>query len=84
MTGMDLKAISLFVGNPNVGKKLFTTDPGVGIVLPIRINVYEDHGRTFVNYFKPSSQLASFDDPRLVEMGRRLDGKLAKMTGMLR
>ncbi len=84
MTGMHLKAVSLFVGNPNVGKKLFTTDAGVGIVLPVRINIYESHGRTHVNYFKPSSQLASFDNPKLVKMGHMLDGKLDKMTGMLR
>jgi uncharacterized protein (DUF302 family) len=84
MTGMNLKAVSLFVGNPNVGKKLFTEDSGVGIVLPVRINVYERNGATYVNYFEPSEQLKAFHDKKLVMMGQMLDQKLAKMTGMLK
>ncbi|MDQ6950327.1 MAG: DUF302 domain-containing protein [Mariprofundales bacterium] len=84
MTGMNLKAISLFVGNPNVGKKLFTANAGVGIVLPVRINVYESNGATYVNYFEPSGQLKFFRSRKLVKMGHMLDHKLAKMTGMLK
>lgn len=83
MTGMNLKAISLFVGNPNVGKKLFTGDSGVGIVLPVRVNIYESNGATYVNYFEPSEQLRAFHNKKLVKMGHMLDQKLAKMTGML-
>lgn len=83
MTGMNLKAISLFAGNPVMGKKLFSVNTGVGIVLPMRINVYESNGTTYVNYFKPSEQLQAFHDPKLVKMGHMLDEKLAKMTGML-
>ena len=84
MTGMKLKAISLFVGNPTVGKKLFTEDSGVGIVLPVRVNIYERNGVTYVNYFEPSEQLKSFHDKKLVMMGSMLDKKLANMTSMLR
>jgi len=83
MTGMDLKAISLFVGNPNVGKKLFTANSGVGIVLPARINIYEGNGSTYINYFKPSAQLKAFGNDKLVMMGQMLDKKLHKMTAML-
>jgi len=84
MSGMNLHAVSLFVGNPNVGKKLFTENSGVGIVLPVRINVYEQNGTTYVNYFEPSAQLKSFHDKKLVMMGQMLDKKLGMMTGMLR
>ena len=83
MTGMNLKAISLFVGNPNVGKKLFSADAGVGIVLPVRVNVFERSNGTYINYFKPSEQLKPFHERKLVMMGTKLDKKLANMTGML-
>lgn len=83
MTGI-LKAISLFVGNPNVGKKPSIENSGVCIVLPVRVNVFEQDGSTYVNYFKPSEQLKSFHDKKLVITGQMLDKKLAKTTGMLK
>ncbi|MGC8654813.1 MAG: DUF302 domain-containing protein, partial [Candidatus Kryptoniota bacterium] len=39
MTGIKLNAVSLFVGNPTVGHKLFSADRAVGFVVPIRVNV---------------------------------------------
>jgi len=50
MAGIQLKATSLFVGNPTVGQKLFDQNLGAGLVIPIRVNVYEDKdGNTYVN-----------------------------------
>jgi uncharacterized protein (DUF302 family) len=84
MTGLKLNAISLFVGNPNIGKKLFTADRGVGIVVPVRVNIYENtDGKTYVGYFKPSAQLARFKNENIRKIAKMLDEKLAKLTGML-
>jgi uncharacterized protein (DUF302 family) len=84
MTGLKLNAISLFVGNPNIGKKLFTADRGVGIVIPVRVNVYENtNGKTYVGYFKPSAQLARFKNENIRKIAKMLDEKLAKLTDML-
>ena len=84
MTGLKLNAITLFVGNPNIGKKLFTADRGVGIVVPVRVNVYENtDGKTYVGYFKPSAQLALFKNENIQKIAKMLDEKLAKLTDML-
>jgi uncharacterized protein (DUF302 family) len=84
MTGLKLNAESLFVGNPNIGKKLFTADRGVGIVVPVRVNVYENtDGKTYVSYFKPSAQLTRFKNENIRKIARMLDEKLAKITDML-
>jgi uncharacterized protein (DUF302 family) len=84
MTGLKLNAVSLFVGNPNIGKNLFTADRGVGIVVPVRVNVYENtNGKTYVSYFKPSAQLAGFNNENIRKIAKMLDEKLAKLTDML-
>jgi len=84
MTGLSLKATSLFVGNPQVGKKLFTADKGVGVAIPVRLNIYENtDGNTYVNYVKPSSQLSNFDNKKIQMIGGKLDEKLGMLTKMI-
>lgn len=84
MTGLNVNAISLFVGNPQVGNKLFSADHGVGIAVPVRVNIFEGtDGNTYVNYVKPSFQLASFKNDKIQMIAQKLDEKLAMLTGML-
>ena len=84
MTGISLKAVSLFVGNPQVGKKLFTANPGVGLVVPVRVNIYEGKdGKTYVNYIKPSFDLSSFNNEDINKIAHMLDKKLSMLTGMI-
>ena len=84
MTGLELNAISLFVGNPNIGNKLFSADRGVGVAIPARINIYENSdGKTYVNYFKISKQLADYENEEIQKIAIMLDEKMAKLTGML-
>jgi len=84
MTGIKLNAISIFVGNPTVGNKLFTADRAVGFVVPIRVNVFENlDGKTYISYVKPSSQLASLNNKQVNMIAQMLDQKLAMLTGML-
>lgn len=84
MTGLRLNAISFFVGNPIIGKKLFAANHGVGIAIPVRVNVYEDtDGKTYVNYVKPSDQLAPFKNEDIKNTSIMLDEKLSMLTGML-
>jgi uncharacterized protein (DUF302 family) len=85
MTGLKVKSETLFVGNPNVGKQLFSQEPGAGLVLPIRINVYQDaRGQTYVRYIPPSHELGGFGNPQVTQIAKMLDGKLQNMTAMLR
>jgi uncharacterized protein (DUF302 family) len=84
MTGISVKAISLFVGNPQVGNKLFTENRAVGLVVPVRLNVYEGNdGKTYVNYVKPSFNLSSFNNEKINKIAGSLDQKLAMLTGMI-
>jgi uncharacterized protein (DUF302 family) len=84
MTGLKVKSETIFVGNPTMGKQLFEIEPGAGIALPVRVNVFENAaGRTVVAYIPPAQQLAGFDNPMLDKAAGMLDAKLAAMVGML-
>ncbi len=84
MTGLRVKSETVFVGNPTVGKGAFSADPGVGIALPIRINVFDDgHGNTIVSYVPPSYLLRNLGNAKVSEIAGMLDGKLQNLVGML-
>lgn len=84
MTGLHVQSETVFVGNPTVGKGVFSADPGAGIVLPIRVNVFDDgRGNTFVSYVPPSHLLKELGNPKVTEIARMLDGKLQNLVGML-
>jgi len=84
MTGLQLNATSLFIGNPTIGKKLFSADRGAGVAVPVRVNIYQNQdGTTYINYVKPSQQLAPFKNDAVSTIGQMLDNKLGKLTSML-
>lgn len=83
MTGLNVKVHTFFIGNPNVGKQAFSADPSVGLVIPVRVNVYEENGKTYVSYFKPSEEFASFNNQKVKMIGDKLDGKLQMMMKMI-
>ena len=83
MTGLSINAHSFFVGNPNVGKQAFSADPSVGLVIPVRINVYEENGSTYVNYFKPTDLFSSFNNSNVKMLAQKLDEKLTMMMKMV-
>ena len=84
MTGLKLKATSLFVGNPTIGKKLFSANPGIGVAVPIRVSVYEDKaGSVHISYVKPSKQFAPFKNDEIAMVGKKMDENLSMLTGML-
>lgn len=84
MTGLNVESETLFVGNPRVGKMLFSANPGAGAVVPIRINIYKDTaGQTVVRYVPPSQELDKFDNPTISKTARMLDKKLHGLVSML-
>ena len=82
MTGLSINGESLFIGNPNVGKDLFSDNKAVGLAVPIRINIYDDNGTTYINYFTPSSELANFKGDKVKMISQELDKKVAMLPGM--
>lgn len=82
MTGLSIKAESLFIGNPTVGKNAFSDNKAVGLAIPLRLNVYEENGATYINYFTPSSELGYFDGAAVKTIGAELDKKIQMLIGM--
>lgn len=79
MIGLHLAgAEAFFIGNPVVGKKLFTKSPAVGAVVPLRIYVWEAGGESHVGYFQPSALMSAID-PKLEMAGKMLDMKFARI-----
>jgi len=84
MTGLKVESETVFVGNPTVGKELFTEEPGAGLVVPIRVNIYADaQGSTWVSYIPPSEQLGSYQNAKVSQVAAMLDGKLHDLVQML-
>lgn len=82
--GLSMNGISLFLGNPVIGRQLFTLDRSVGISIPFRINIYEDaDGKAFVNYLKPSTSLSFYKDEKIRKAGAMLDKKFEMLTTMI-
>lgn len=80
MTGLHLAgAESFLIGNPRVGKKLFSMNPAVAAVIPSRISVWVSDGTTYVGYFKPSAQMGTIS-PHLAKPGQMLDMKFQKIA----
>jgi uncharacterized protein (DUF302 family) len=84
MTGLKVYSETVFVGNPTVGKKLFSAEPGSGLVVPVRVNLYVDtRGDTVMSYIPPTEQLAGFHNPKVDMVAKMLDEKLQSMAKML-
>ena len=84
MTGLRTQSETVFVGNPTVGKKLFSAEPGAGLVVPVRINLYADaDGHTILSYIPPSQELGAFDNAEVTGVAKMLDQKLHMMAQML-
>lgn len=76
MTGIKLEGAQTFlVGSPQMGKQAFGMNPAAGAVLPARVYVWSDKGKTYIGYFKPSTQLSAIS-PGFSMMGGMLDKKL--------
>lgn len=82
VTGLTLKSDALFIGNKTVGKEAFSDNPAVGLALPIRVNIYEEKGVTYISYFTPSSALGNFKGDKVKMIGQELDQKMAMLTGL--
>ncbi len=79
MTGLHLQGESFLVGSPVMGKKAFGMDPAAGVVLPARVYVWEQGGKTYIGYIKPSFVLNEVS-PGFAMMANMLDQKLAMVA----
>ena len=77
MTGFHMKGESFLIGNPNIGKKLFSVDHAVGLFIPPRVFVYQArNGHTYVSYEEPSEQMGQLNNAKISMMAKMLNMKL--------
>lgn len=71
----------LIFGNPKLGTPVLQADIRSGLVLPLRVLVYDDDGQTVFIYETPGAMLSSYDVPADAEAIGKMAGALGKLTG---
>ncbi|MDJ1008036.1 MAG: DUF302 domain-containing protein [Paracoccaceae bacterium] len=78
---MDLGEAELLVfGNPRLGTPVLQADIRAGLVLPLRVLVYDDGGQTVFLYEDPAAMLSDYEVPGETEAVGRMTGALANLT----
>jgi uncharacterized protein (DUF302 family) len=75
------KAIQYVVGNPLFALQMTQHDIRASLYAPLRVLIYEDkHGKTCVEYDKPSSLFGQFGNDRIAPTAAMLDKKLEALV----
>ncbi len=78
--GIKIRGNQIFeIFRPDYAKRIFDRNLQAGIEPPLRIYIYEAGNKTFVVYRKPSSIFKLYDDPVLMDIGKKLDVILEKI-----
>lgn len=76
--------VQYLMGNHVFAQRMFQHDPSVMLYAPLRTAIYVDHDdRTWFTIDQPSNLFDSFNDPRIAQVGRELDTKLADLLDHL-
>src|SRR6185369_10352710 len=67
------------VCQPQQAKKVLEENMEVSTVLPCRISIYEENGRTVVATLKPTRLLALFNTPQLKELAQEIEETMLKI-----
>lgn len=85
LLGHKTQAMTYMMGNNVVVETMYRHNPAVMLYAPLRTAIYEDYsGAIHFSIDQPSTRFASFGDPRITEVGRLLDTKLAELLSLLR
>ena len=69
------------VCNPGQAAKVLSTDMRLNMVLPCRISVYTEKGRTKIGLIKPEQMLSALsNDAALVQVAKEVEEKTIKMV----
>jgi hypothetical protein len=84
LAGHERRAITYLMGNNVIAETMFRHDPGIFLYAPMRTLIYEDAtSGVHFSIDQPSSKFGSFADPRIAEVGRLLDAKLANLLRLM-
>ena len=86
LSGQEKRCSLYLVGNPVIANKIISIEPGASLYVPFRVALYEAGGPegAIISYDRPSSFLATFGGPELVEIGLSLDRKIDGVAAALR
>ena len=81
LVGQKKKAIQYLIGNPLFAIQMTQHDIRSSLYAPLRVLLYEDeHGKTCVEYDKPSSLFGQFGNAKVTEVATMLDRKLEQLV----
>jgi uncharacterized protein (DUF302 family) len=81
LAGQKKKAIQYVVGNPLFAIQMTQHDIRASLYAPLRVLIYEDeHGKTCVEYDRPSSLFGQFGNAKATEVAAMLDRKLEQLV----
>jgi uncharacterized protein (DUF302 family) len=81
LAGQKKKAIQYLVGNPLFAVKMTQHDIRAGLYAPLRVLLYEnEHGKTCVEYDRPSSLFGQFGNAKVTDVATMLDRKLEQLV----
>ena len=80
--GVEMPPMTLMIfGNPKIGTPAITASPEAGLVLPLRVLVYEDEaGQTWLAWEEPGEMLTARGVPADAPVIGRIAGALDKLT----
>ncbi len=64
---------------PQQAKKVLDENMSVSTVLPCRISIYEEGGKTILATLKPTTLLAMFNAPQLNEVAQEMEATIVKI-----
>lgn len=81
LAGQEKKAIQYLVGNPLFAIQMTQHDIRASLYAPLRVLLYEnEHGKTCVEYDKPSSLFGQFGNAKVTDVANMLERKLAQLV----
>jgi uncharacterized protein (DUF302 family) len=81
LVGQKKKALQYLVGNPLFAIQMTQHDIRASLYAPLRVLLYEnEHGKTCVEYDKPTSLFGQFGNAKVTDVSTMLDRKLEQLV----
>jgi uncharacterized protein (DUF302 family) len=77
--GFERECLIFEVCQPQQAKKVLDQDMSASTALPCRISIYEEDGKTILATLKPTTLLAMFNAPQLVEVAQEVEDTIVKI-----
>jgi uncharacterized protein (DUF302 family) len=80
VAGQNRKAVQYVVGNPLVAVQMTQHDVRASLYAPLRVLIYEEGGKTCLEYDRPSSLFGQFGNEQVAPVAASLDRKLEELV----